>query len=83
MKELLERACELLDEYDEEAIHAVTIDHNTDLSALTSLVTGALMGGADMLQLISGNKAAMEVAFYLGYLAGKQEGNLSLWEDQL
>ena len=83
MEELLKRASEILDEYDEEAVHAVTIDHNTDLAALTSLVTGALIGGADMMQLINGAKSAVELAFYLGYLAGKDEGNLKLWEDQL
>ena len=87
MEELLERASELLDEYDEEAIHAVTIDYNVDLSALTSLVTEGLMGGfirgADISQLINGVKATVEAVFYLGYLAGKEEGNLKLWEDQL
>ena len=83
MKELLERARELLDEYDDVAIHAVTIDYNTDISALASIVTGGLIGRADLSQLIAGTKSAMELVFYLGYLAGKEEGNLKLWEDQL
>lgn len=83
MEELLERACELLGKYDEEALHAVTIDHNVDLAALASLIPGALMGRVDTQQLINTTKSAMEVAFYLGYLAGKDEGNLKLWEDQL
>ena len=83
MKELLERARELLDEYDDVAIHAATNDYNTDLSALAALIGGGVIGGASAEQLVSATKAAMELAFYLGYLAGKEEGNLKLWEDQL
>ncbi|KKM05594.1 hypothetical protein LCGC14_1752480 [marine sediment metagenome] len=83
MDELLERARELLDEYDDVAIHAVTIDHNVDLAALAAIITGGLVGGANLLQLINGTKSTVELAFYLGYLAGKEEGNLSIWEDQL
>ncbi len=82
--ELLVRGLELLGEYKDRSdiIHALTTDHNEDLSAIALSITmiAMVLPGESSVRTA---KSFVEVAFYLGYLAGKEEGNLKLWEDQL
>ena len=81
-KELINRGLEILKEHDEDAIHAVSIDHNHDISSISASVGHCYMTlPPEMAAVVS--KSMVETVFYLGYLAGKEEGNLKLWEDQL
>ena len=80
--ELLDRGMELMKEQNEDVMHAVTLDHNHDISSIAAGVGHCYMVLPPE-QAAVVNKTLTEIAFYLGYLAGKEEGNLSIWEDQL
>ena len=80
--ELLNRGMELLKEQDEDVMHAVTIDHNHDISSIAAAICHCY-GVLPAEQATVVCKSMAEILFYLGYLAGKDEGNLKLWEDQL
>ena len=79
---LLDRGLEIMKEQDEDVLHAATIDYNHDISSLAAAAGHCYMVLPPEQAMVVG-KSLTEIAFYLGYLAGKQEGNLSLWEDQL
>ena len=81
-QEMLQRGLEIMKEQDEGAMHAVTIDHNHDISSMAASAGHSYMMLPPEQATIVG-KTLTEIAFYLGYLAGKEEGNLKLWEDQL
>ena len=80
--EMLNRGLEIMKEQDEDAIHAVTIDHNHDISSIAAAIGHCFMVLPEEQAMVV-DKSLTEIAFYLGYLAGKDEGNLTLWEDQL
>ena len=82
-KEMMERGVELLMEVEEHDVHAVTIDHNKDISALAFAMTVGIEKAPDFSQQMNLIKCFFETVFYLGYLAGKNEGDLSVWEEQL
>ena len=79
---LFDRGIEIMKEQDENVMHAVTIDHNHDISSIAAAVGCCYMVLPPEQATVVG-KTMAEIAFYLGYLAGKEEGNLSIWEDQL
>ena len=81
--EMAKRGTAQLERFDEDAIHVVTVDYNdvlSDISAALGLlhfVRGVDEGSART------TKCMIETVFYLGYLAGKNTPDVSLWEDQL
>lgn len=79
---LLDRGMELMEEQDEDVMHAATIDHNHDISSIAA-ASGHCYMVLPPEQAVAVGKVMTEIAFYLGYLAGKEEDNLKLWEDQL
>ena len=81
-RELLNRGMELLKEQDEDVLHAVTIDHNHDISSIAAAISHCYAVLPEE-QAITVCKSMAETLFHLGYLAGKEESNLSIWEDQL
>ena len=80
-RDLLTRGVELLGLYDIDVVNAISIDHNYDLSSIAA--TTAFYTTLPEGDSANAFKSLAVIAFYLGYLAGKEEGNLSLWEDQL
>ena len=65
-------------------IDAVCIDNNTTLSALSAgIASVSIVSGAASVNAALYTKIIMSLAFYLGYLEGKNSPDLSLWEEQL
>ena len=63
-------------------ITALCIDHNDTLSGLSASIGMVAMLG-DLIETAQYTKAVIELIFYLGYQAGKDDPDLSLWQDQL
>ena len=80
--ESVDRAIELLNVCGEEAdrIYALAFDSEDDLTALgTALLVGSM--GAPDERWPETIKVCLLSAFHLGYLQGKSEGDLSIWEE--
>ena len=78
-----ERGKEAVKNGDYDAIHIVSRDHNEALSDLSAFIGAASMLINNPFDLSTIVKCAIEMAFYLGYTAGKDAPDLSLWEEQL
>ena len=74
---------EIIKNIDFDAVHAISIDKNDELSFISAVIGTIALSSSDPIALSIVTKVAIEAAFYLGYLTGKAEGDLSLWEEQL
>lgn len=84
--ELVRQSNSILEVYlDKQAvIDAVCIDNNAALSALSAgIASVSITNGPASVDAIRYTKTIINLAFYLGYTAGKDAPDLSLWEEQL
>ena len=82
IRDILRHSVELLDLVikDSERICAITHDSNDELTALATSIWFIQQQDQDIESLAGSAKMHIATAFYLGYLAGQKEGDLTVWE---